>query len=118
MQKMYLKAWETNMVKSKYSLKMTPKAAEDLDGIYSYISKELYAERAADNLLDRIETGIMRLKEFPFSCNYVADEFLKSKGYRKLIIDNYIAFYLINEEEKEVVIMRVLYGRQKYESLL
>jgi len=38
---------------------MTPKAAEDLDGIYNYISKKLYAERAADNLLNRIETSIM-----------------------------------------------------------
>ncbi|MDW7669905.1 MAG: type II toxin-antitoxin system RelE/ParE family toxin, partial [Bacillota bacterium] len=57
-------------------------------------------------------------KEFPFSCNYVVDEYLKKKGYRKLIIDNYIAFYLVNEEERQVVVMRVLYGRQKYESLL
>ena len=64
MQKMYLKAWETNMVKSKYSLKMVPKAAEDLDGTYSYISKKLYVERAADNLLDRIETSIMKLQTF------------------------------------------------------
>jgi len=60
----------------------------------------------------------MRLKEFPFSCNYVPDEYLKKKGYRKLIIDNYTAFYLVNEEEKQVIVMRVLYGRQKYESLL
>ena len=60
----------------------------------------------------------MRLKEFPFSCNYVADEYLKSKGYRKLIIDNYIVFYLVEEENKQVIIMRVLYGKQKYENLL
>ena len=60
----------------------------------------------------------MRLKEFPFSCSYVADEFLRNKGYRKLIIDNYIVFYLIDEENKQVIIMRVLYGKQKYEDLL
>ena len=97
---------------------MTPKAAGDLDNIYNYISKELYAEEVADKLLDIIETSIMALKEFPFSRNYVADAFLKSKGYRKLIIDSYIAFYLIDEDKKEVVIMRVLYGRQKYEDFL
>lgn len=41
----------------------------------------------------------MRLKEFPFSCNYVADEYLRNKGYRKLIVDNYIVFYLILIQE-------------------
>ena len=66
----------------------------------------------------KIETSIMRLKDFPFSCNYVADEFLKNNRYRKLIIDNYIVFYLVNEEEQQVIVMRVLYGRQKYQELL
>lgn len=106
------------MSQNNYSLKITPKAAEDLDNIYSYISKELYAENAANNLLNKIETSIMTLKKYPFSCNYVSDEFLKLKGYRKLIIDNYIAFYLVKEEEKQVIVIRVLYGKQKYENCL
>ena len=97
------------MSKNNYSLKLTPKASEDLDKIYSYISKELYAEKAVKNLLEKIETSIMRLKDFPFSCNYVVD---------KLIIDNYIAFYLVNQKEQQVIIMRVLYGRQEYQDLL
>ncbi len=106
------------MPENKYSLKFTPKASDDLEQIYSYISGELFAEDAANNLLERIETSIMRLKDYPFSCNFVADEFLKNKGYRKLIIDNYIAFYSVDEIEKQVVIMRVLYGRQKYQDIL
>ena len=60
----------------------------------------------------------MRLRSFPFSCNYVGEEYLRNKGYRKLIVDNYIVFYLLNEEKEQVVIMRVLYGKQKYENLL
>ena len=106
------------MSNNRYGLKLTPKASEDLDKIYRYITEELYAEQAAADLLEEIETSVLRLKEFPFSCNYVADEYLKKKGYGKLIISNYIAFYLVDEEEKLVVVMRVLYGRQKYESLL
>lgn len=106
------------MLKNNYSIKLTPKAREDLDRIYSYISQELYAEKAAINIVEKIETSIMRLKDFPFSCNYVADEFLKNNRYRKLIIDNYIVFYLVNEEEQQVIVMRVLYGRQKYQDLL
>lgn len=106
------------MSKNNYSLKFTPKASADLDKIYYYISEEPYAEKSAIDILERIETSIMRLRDFPFSCNYVADEFLKDKGYRKLIIDNYIAFYIVNEKEQQVIIMRILYGRQKYQELL
>ena len=106
------------MSDNKYSIKITPKARDDLDKIYNYISEELFAKRAAEDLLNRIETSIMRLREFPFSCGYVADEFLKGKGYRKLIIDNYVAFYITDEDKRQVVIMRVLHGRRKYENLL
>jgi plasmid stabilization system protein ParE len=60
----------------------------------------------------------MKLKDFPFACNFVSDEFLRSKGYRKRIIDNYVAFYLVDDAEKQVVIMGILYGRRKYEDIL
>lgn len=60
----------------------------------------------------------MRLTGFPYSGSVLLDEFLKSKGYRKLIVDNYIVFYLVNELEKQVVIMRILYGAQNYRDLL
>lgn len=106
------------MEESKYIIKITPKAFEDLDEIYSYISNGLYNEGAADNLMDKIEARIMRLKNFPFSCSFVLDEILKDKGYRKLIVENYIAFYLVREEERQVVIIRVLYGGQKYQDLI
>ena len=76
---------------------MTPKAADDLDSFYRYISEELFATSSATNILEKIEKEIMRLREFLFSCNHVADEYLRNKGYRKLIVDNYIVFYLIEE---------------------
>ena len=106
------------MSNNNYSIKITPKADEDLEKIYSYISRELFSRQSAENLLDKIEESIMGLREFPFSCSYVDDEFLRNKGYRKLIINNYIAFYMVDEEKMQIIIMRVLYGRQKYEDLL
>ncbi len=106
------------MLKNNYRLKFTPRAHKDLAAIYNYIANELYAKEAANKLLEKIETSIMRLKGFPFSCSYVDDGFLRRKGYRKLIVDNYLVFYLVYEEEKQVVIMRVLYGRREYQDLL
>lgn len=106
------------MAENKYGLKIAPIASQDLDEIYSYIAKELFNEDAAESPMEKVEKSIMRLKDFPLSCSFVADEILKQKGYRKLVIDNYIAFYIVNEEEKQVVIMRILYGRQKYQDII
>lgn len=106
------------MVQSSYSVKITPKASEDLDGIYRYIANELVNEDAAENLMVKIENGVMRLSEFPLSCNLVADEILRDKGYRRLIIGNYVVFYLVDKARQRVVIMRVLYGRQEYQDIL
>lgn len=106
------------MADSNYVIKFTTIANNDLEEIYRYISKELFAENAAVDFLSRIESNIMRLKYFPYSASYLLNEFLRNKGYRKLIIDNYIVFYIVDEKEKQVIIMRVLYGKQKYEDLL
>ena len=106
------------MPNSNYTLKFTPKAEEDLDEIYGYIAAKLFAETAAESLMDKIENAFMRLEKYPFSCSFVFDELLKSRGYRKLIVDNYIAFYLVNKSEKQVIIMRVLYGASDYKNVL
>jgi len=103
---------------SSFHLKFTAAAYDDLEQIYSYISKKLLAETAADNLLEKIESSIMRLKKFPYSGSLVSDEPLRKRGYRKLIIDNYIVFYLVNEMDKQAVIMRILYGAQNYQNIL
>jgi toxin ParE1/3/4 len=106
------------MLENKYNLKFTLKASEDLEEIYIYISEKLFDNTAATSLLESIESNIMRLERFPYSSNLVLNEVLKNKGYRKLIVDNYIVFYLINEVDKQVIIMRILYGAQNYQEIL
>lgn len=61
---------------------------------------------------------ITRKANEDYSCNYVEDNFLREKGYRKLIVGNYMVFHLVREEENQVVIMRVLYGKQNYQDLI
>lgn len=106
------------MPENNFNLKFSTKASDDLEQIYIYISEKLFADVAANRLLNKIESSIMRLMIFPYSCSFVLDDLLKSKGYRKLIVDNYIVFYLVNEIVKEVVIMRILFGAQNYQDIL
>ena len=106
------------MESKEYRLKFTSQAEVDLDEVYEYITHHLFAPETAENLMNKIETSIMRLKVFPYACSFVLDEPLKKRGYRKLIVDNYIVFYLVNEQEHQVIIMRILYGASNYQTIL
>lgn len=106
------------MPNSGYRVKFTPIAETDLEGIFSYISAQLSATSAAEKLIEEIEVCIMRLEELPFSGSPLSDETLSSRGYRKLVVNNYIVFYLVNEQDKQVTIMRVLYGARNYRTIL
>jgi addiction module RelE/StbE family toxin len=95
-----------------------PMAEEDLDGIFDYIANTLEAPVAANRLMTKIERAIQGLKETPRIGPKCRDETLDKKGYRKLIVDEYRAFYLVNDEERIVIVMRVIYGRRNYTALL
>lgn len=101
-----------------YRIRYTPLAFDDLDEIDDYISVTLANPRAALALMDEIEISISRLKKYPFIGSKVEDVCLASKGYRKLAVGNYLIFHLVNEVQREVVIMRVIHGTREYRDLL
>ena len=82
-----------------YKIRYTPLAYEDLDSIDSYISETLCNESAAERLLDKIEKAAGQLKQFPRMGSEVEDPYLSAKGYRKLVVDNYLLFHLIDERK-------------------
>jgi addiction module toxin, RelE/StbE family len=106
------------MSECNYRLQFTSKAAKDLDAIYDYIFNTLSATMAANDLLEHIEKATRQLTVFPYSGPHVLEESLRMKGYRKIIVDNYLLFYVVDETEKQVVVIRVLFGASKYEKIL
>lgn len=41
----------------------------------------------------------------------------KSRGLRFFSVDNYIVFYIVNNDAKEVNVLRVLYGRMDFSKI-
>lgn len=107
-----------NVENKPYQIQYTPLAYEDLDGIDSYIAETLGNSFAADSLMEKMEKSIQQLKDFPYLGSEVGDAYLASKGYRKLVVDNYIVFHLVSEEQRMVIVMRVVYGAREYKNLL
>lgn len=105
-------------MQKKYNLKITPSAENDLDDIYNYICNSLLAPISAQSLMDKIENGVKALCDFPYKYELSKDDLLREKGYHKLVINNYIALYLIDEAEKNIIIARVFYGAMDYPKYL
>jgi addiction module RelE/StbE family toxin len=103
---------------SNYKVKFTPLANEDMHKIYEYISSQLTAPMASENLMNDIEEKTRLLILMPYAYPFVADEKLKRQGYRKVVIKNYLILYIADEQAKLVTIMRVLYGGRNYTELL
>jgi toxin ParE1/3/4 len=99
-----------------YDLKYLPLAKKDLTGIINYIANVLKAPKAAIKLLDNIESSILRLQKFPYSCKkYQSVESLET-GYRILSVKNYIVFYVLSEHIVEI--HRIIYAGMDYEKLI
>lgn len=101
---------------NSYDVNYLPSATQDLEHILDYIIMD--NPSAAIKFVDNIDTKIDNLSLFPYSGSIPNDNRLKKLGYRILIINNYLVFYVIKVPNKEVEIRRILSSKQRYEFLL
>ena len=97
---------------------MTPATSEDLENIYKYIKNNIKSGTAAKNLVVKISAKLKSIPDFPYMYELSRDKVLCQKGYRKLVINNYIALYLVDEKRKFVIISRIFYGSMNYEAYI
>ncbi|WP_455195240.1 type II toxin-antitoxin system RelE/ParE family toxin [Eubacterium ramulus] len=103
---------------SKFGYRLTKRAESDLDGIVSYIAVELANPKAASDFVDKLQDNIEEARTFPESGSQVNNEFLQVKNVRKKLVGNYIMYYLTNEEEKAIYILRIVYGKRNMDEIL
>lgn len=102
----------------KYKIIRTDKADEQLRELIFYIAEDSGSIDIAFNYLDKIETAINRLEEFPMSGSNPKYSILRKQGYRVLIIERHLVFYKVNESEKVVTIYAIVDGRREYRNLI
>lgn len=97
-----------------YEVLLYPKANRDIEEIYSYLAIDKQEPFIAKGKTDRIWDALFSLIDFPYSHQERLVGRYANSGYRQLIIDNYIAIYKINEEQKRVYIVTVQYGGREF----
>ncbi len=101
-----------------YNIQITETAEKDLYEIGAYISREFLDSGIAKKVVSKIAKGISTLEDMPLRNALAADETLANKGVRKIIVDNYIVFYIDTEENKTVTIIRVLCSKRDWINVL
>lgn len=84
-----------------YKVFIDSKAEQDLVDIFLYITEILKALDAARRLYSKIKKEISGLASMPHRCALIAEEPYTQLGVRKLLIENYIAFFLSFTAQKQ-----------------
>lgn len=93
-----------------YRILFSPAALDDMKSTYAYLAYQLKAPDTAKNLIQRINDEIFALDIMPCRYEQVDWEPWKSMGMRKMPVNNFVVFYLVNPAAMTVTIFRIVYG--------
>ena len=97
-----------------YKVRIYPTAKQDMREIVQYLNT-LSQESALANY-DLLVEKIAGLAQMPERFPQLNDLALRAKGYRYLLVKNYLVFFVVAGDT--VQIRRVLYARRDYRALL
>ena len=107
----FLGSLEKNMA-TKYDITYLPGANRNLLEIDEYLS-QFYPSTPA-KFFSELDKKIQLLKDQPYMC----PKYMHNEKYRRLIVGDYLLFYVVNDEDKEIVVHRILHGSQDITKLL
>lgn len=100
----------------KYNIEYSKESKQDLIEIKKYIKDNLQEPETAQKLINKIRNEINSLKNNPEIYAIIDEDIIRKLEIRKLIIDNYIVFYRIKNNNIQIV--RIMYGRRNWINLL
>jgi len=77
-----------------YTLKYSDCYRDELKSAIKYIKQDLENPIAAQRLKEEVQETYKKIKENPFLYPAVPDEYLASKGFRFIMVKNYITFFI------------------------
>ena len=97
-----------------YKIKIFPRAKQDMEEVIDYLNT--LSPDVALKYYDLLVEEIAGLSQMPERCPRPKDLALAARGYRYLIVKNYLVFYVIAGDT--VQIRRILYAHRNYKGLL
>lgn len=109
------------MFSKKYRLSYLPLFYEDLDEKVTYIAEKLKNPKAANDLLDKVESAIM--ERLPLAESFEPYHSVRERrySYYRIYADNYIIYYVVIDDNPNDLVMEVrrfLYNGQQRDSMV
>ncbi len=102
----------------KYDYVLTEVAEADIDDVFEYIAVELANPDAASDFADELEEKLDELCRTPKNGRLVENDFLKRDDIRRILVGNFIVYYVIDDEKKQIVVLRVVYSKRDQGNIL
>lgn len=102
----------------EYEVRITLQAQAHLREIRDYIAQKLLAPEAAKNTVQRLGTVMASLSQMPNRVPLIEEEPWRSEGVRVRAVRNFLIYFWVNEVEKTVQIIAVIYARRDQTSVL
>lgn len=106
------------MAFKKYDFELTKIAEFDIDVTYEYIAQALGNPDAASALADELEIQIDKICKRPETGKLVENKFLSKNAVRRFLVKNYIAYYLIDDVNRKIVILRFVYSGRNQDKIV
>lgn len=102
----------------KYKILIVKEAKEDMRDTFKYIAKELCEPQIANRIYNSIYLKIVSLETMPNRNPLIDDVSYKVRGIRMLLAENYRVFYIVDEKDGTVKVLRVIYNRREWKNLI
>ena len=106
------------MASKKYGFVLTEIAEADIDEAFEYIAVDLSNPDAASAFADELEEKLDGLCRSPKTGRLIENEYLKRNDIRRILVGNFKAYYLIDDEKKNIVVLWVVYGKRDQNKIL
>ena len=103
----------------EYNIKLADEFLKEIDEICNYISNTLKAYNAANRLREKVIYNILLLEKSPRIYGKIEKMSKTERQYRRIVVNNYVILYTIDDYIKTVYIAHIYYrGRNYIDALL
>ena len=105
-------------VEEPYEVLRAQTAEDQLRDIVLYLRDVSGSNDPALRLLDRVEQAMTLLSSFPRLGVVPGSPALAQRGYRMLVVGEYLVFYRVDDELRRVIVVGFFYKSRDYETLI
>ena len=97
-----------------YTVRLTDTAKQDLREIAFWIAEQSKDKEIAKRFVGELREACKKLDAFPNAGSVPKDRVIRSEGYRFTVHKEYLIFYLVDEEKKQVNVMAIFNAKKDY----